>query len=95
MSISAFTEDNSTEQGIVHFSQLVDTMPNVTYSAIAQMPGVFIRGVGLDALASGADPRVAMYTDDIYNSRVAGAFGTFYDLERVEILRGPQGTFQC
>jgi iron complex outermembrane receptor protein len=92
MSISAVTGDTLNEQGIVNFSQLVDTMPNVTYSAIAQIPRIFIRGVGLDALAPGADPRVAIYTDEVYNARVAGAFGTFFDLERVEVLRGPQGT---
>ena len=68
MSISAVTGDTLNEQGIVNFSQLVDTMPNVTYSAIAQIPRIFIRGVGLDALAPGADPRVAIYTDEVYNA---------------------------
>ena len=92
LAISAISGESLSEKNITDFSRLTDSMPNVNFSSIAQVPRIFIRGVGLDALAPGADPRVAVYTDEVYNARVAGSFGTFYDLERIEILRGPQGT---
>ena len=92
LAISAVSGDTLRSQNVVNFSQIVESLANVNFSSIAQVPRIFIRGVGLDALAPGADPRVAVYTDEVYNARVAGAFSSFYDLERIEVLRGPQGT---
>ncbi len=52
---------------------------------------LFIRGIGLTSFASGADPSSAFYVDGVYIARPAAQLGSFYDVDRVEVLRGPQG----
>jgi len=53
---------------------------------------VFMRGVGTDESLFTADPSVAIYIDDQYIARMTGALFDMFDLQRVEVLRGPQGT---
>ena len=53
---------------------------------------IYIRGIGQpDALAT-FDPAVGVYVDDVYISRIRGALFDVYDVEQIEVLRGPQGT---
>ncbi|PIL40967.1 TonB-dependent receptor [Massilia psychrophila] len=52
----------------------------------------FIRGIGQQDPVAGYEPGVGIYLDDVYMARPQGALTDIYDLERVEILRGPQGT---
>ena len=51
-----------------------------------------MRGVGTDESLFTADPSVAIYIDDVYIPRQTGAMFDLFDVERIEILRGPQGT---
>ena len=53
---------------------------------------IFMRGVGTDESLFSADPSVAIYIDDVYIPRVTGALFDMFDITRVEVLRGPQGT---
>lgn len=52
---------------------------------------VFIRGIGLSSFASGADSSVAFYADGVYVGRPAAQLSSFFDIGRIEVLRGPQG----
>ena len=53
---------------------------------------IFIRGIGQPDALQTFDPGVGMYVDDVYYSRIQGALISLFDVERVEVLRGPQGT---
>lgn len=53
---------------------------------------VFMRGVGQDDSIFTADPGIALYINDVYIPRANGALLSLYDVERIEVLRGPQGT---
>jgi outer membrane receptor protein involved in Fe transport len=77
------------------FEELTQTMPAVHISAGADQNGsnsFFIRGIG-----SGSDPSfdqsVAVFTDDIYKGRSRMSEAAFLDLDRIEVLKGPQTTF--
>lgn len=96
IAVSAFRgEALLLEQGAQDIGGLQGQVPNLN---IVQGRGsnssanIFIRGIGQpDALAT-FDPGVGVYVDDVYISRIRGALFDVYDLGRIEVLRGPQGT---
>ena len=70
-------------------------MPNLNLvqgRGSATSANVYIRGIGQPDALQTFDPAVGIYLDDIFISRIQGALFNLYDIERVEVLRGPQGT---
>ena len=66
--------------------------PAVTFSQNTGWAQLTIRGIGTNLLIAGSDPSSAIYLDGVYLARPAMAFVRFLDLDRIEVLRGPQGT---
>jgi iron complex outermembrane receptor protein len=66
--------------------------PSVTLSQNTGWGQLTIRGIGTNLLIAGSDPSSAMYLDGVYLARPAMVFTRFLDLDRIEVLRGPQGT---
>ncbi len=66
--------------------------PSVTFSQNTGWGQLTIRGIGANVLFAGSDPSSAMYLDGVYLARPAMVFERFLDLDRIEVLRGPQGT---
>lgn len=91
--VSAFSEEGLEALQASTIGDIQAAVPNLTiHVGDAQNAVVYIRGVGqVDSLAF-ADPGVGIYLDDVYLGRAQGAFLDVYDVERVEVLRGPQGT---
>lgn len=87
--VSAFNEDSMAQMNIDGSQDLVQYSP----SLIITSNKISIRGVGRPNNALGSDPGVGIYTDGVYNTE-NGIFDycNFCDIERVEVLRGPQGT---
>jgi iron complex outermembrane receptor protein len=71
---------------------LAGLAPSLTFSQNTGFAQITIRGIGTTAIFAGADPSSAMYVDGVYLGRPAMMLGNFLDVERVEVLRGPQGT---
>lgn len=88
--LSAQTLENLQASDI---GDLQGAVPNLTlHEGDASNAVVYVRGVGqVDSLAF-ADPGVGVYLDDVYLGRAQGAFLSVYDVDRIEVLRGPQGT---
>ena len=80
---------NSDVRGIESLGKLV---PSLVVPGGSQGNLIFIRGVGNFSFTPNSDPAAAYIYDGIYVGRSSSSFGTFYDLERVEVLKGPQGT---
>ena len=95
ISITAFTEDALANLGIIDIAELGQYTPNVNFGNVAgdqAQFAAFIRGVGSAEPSLVNDPKVGTYVDGIYISKVAGGLFDLVAAERVEILRGPQGT---
>ncbi len=74
---------------------LQGAVPNVNLAqgrGSSNSTNIFIRGVGQPDALQTFDPAVGVYVDDVYYSRIRGTQFDLFDLERVEVLRGPQGT---
>ena len=68
-------------------------VPNLTlYQGDASNAVVYVRGIGQRDSLAFADPGVGIYLDQVYLGRAQGAFLDIFDIERIEVLRGPQGT---
>ena len=90
MSISAFDTSLIEDLGMQNANDLMDQLPATTRDEY----DVRIRGVGRNFRALGGDPGVSTYYNGIYSPDFGIAAGESYlfDLERIEVLRGPQGT---
>ena len=81
--------------GIPDITALSDFTPNTTLKtsrATNTTLTAFIRGIGQQDPVAGYEQGVGIYLDDVYLARPQGALSDIYDLERIEVLRGPQGT---
>jgi iron complex outermembrane receptor protein len=98
IAITAFTAATIAKTGVTNLADLAEKAPNVTFKFTAPISGasnaatVFIRGIGQSDFALTTDPGVGTYVDGVYLSRSVGGVLDVLDLERVEVLRGPQGT---
>lgn len=90
--ISAVAGEDLTKRNINSILDVSGLAPNVTVGTNFGMAYIYIRGVGFDNVFNGAEASVAMHIDGAYIGKGEGQLGEFLDLERVEILRGPQGT---
>ena len=95
VSISAFDEDAMKRQGIAGASDLHFHVPGFFYTeggGNSPITQIAIRGVGNENVTNGGDPGVAYHFDGVYLSRPTAAAAQLFDAERIEVLRGPQGT---
>ncbi len=93
--VSAFSGAAIEQAGIQDITGIADLVPNTTLKtsrATNSTLTAFIRGVGQQDPVPGYEQGVGIYLDDIYLARPQGALQDIYDLDRIEILRGPQGT---
>jgi len=95
VAVTAFTADALDQLNVEDLSDLDAQVPNLTiYAARGSSSTItaYIRGVGQSDPLWGVDPGVGIYMDDVYIARPQGALLDVFDVERVEVLRGPQGT---
>ena len=93
--VTAFSGAAIDKAGIRDLSGIADLIPNTTLKfsrATNSTLTAFIRGVGQQDPVAGYEQGVGIYLDDVYMARPQGALSDIYDLERIEVLRGPQGT---
>ena len=98
IAVSAFTGANLEARGIEKLNGIMQITPNVSFYTHASNGGsnnnatLFIRGVGQSDFVPTTDPGVGIYVDGVYLARSQGAILDLIDVERIEVLRGPQGT---
>jgi iron complex outermembrane receptor protein len=94
IALTAFDTEDLQLRGIADLTDLQWNTPNLVISPNSQSPVTYayIRGVGSDQLVAGFDPGVAYHFDGIYVGQPSSMPGDLWDMERVEVLRGPQGT---
>jgi len=92
MAISAVSHEEIERLGARTLVDSNTLAPSVTVSQNTGFGQLTIRGIGANVLFAGSDPSSALYLDGVYLARPGMAFVQFLDLERIEVLRGPQGT---
>jgi iron complex outermembrane receptor protein len=94
LAISAFDEQTLVENHVTNIFDLRGMAPSLQIRANGDhgVPLIFIRGQGTIDQTEAGDGGVAFYTDGVFSARAQGSTALMYDMERVEVLRGPQGT---
>lgn len=92
ISLAAFSEDALDAKGIDDPKDLAQFTPGMYYGQTVNFAIIYIRGVGSDAFLPDSDPSVATYIDGIYYPFANGQSQNFGAVERIEVLKGPQGT---
>ena len=95
IAISAFSSDQLAAQGISSTLALANYVPNLfamNNTGLGSANAYYLRGLGNTETIATFDPPVGTYVDDIYISRQNANNLSLFDVERVEVLRGPQGT---
>ena len=93
LSVAAIGGDTLEKAGIDEFSEIASRVPGFTFNPDnVSEPNIFLRGIGTDIESAASNPAIGFFLNDVYLSRAQGTAIELFDLERVEIVRGPQGT---
>lgn len=93
IALSAFTDDKVRGLGIESIENVAPRVPSVYFGSFgAARPQLYIRGIGTRSFDPGSESSVGVFADEVYLGRSTGSFGALKDIERIEVLRGPQGT---
>jgi iron complex outermembrane receptor protein len=93
VTVTAFGAAQIEESHIVGVQDIVTRTPGLSFDAFpASEPRLFIRGIGSSDRGSGGDPSAAVFLDEIYLGRPSAIAFDVFDIERIEVLKGPQGT---
>lgn len=95
VAVSVFDSESMRVNSITGLEDIAQRTPSFVWSETgAANPHLFIRGIGTEGPSTyaGGDPSVVVMVDGVYIGRISGANTDLFDLERVEVLRGPQGT---
>ncbi|MGZ2412706.1 iron complex outermembrane recepter protein [Sphingomonas sp. F9_3S_D5_B_2] len=95
VAVTAYSGEQLDRQGALDITDVADTTPNVTLEVSRGTNSTltpFIRGIGQQDPVAGFEQGVGLYLDDVYLNRPQAAVLDIYDVQRIEVLRGPQGT---
>lgn len=92
LSVSAVSAETLAETNTTNIEALQNLVPSISFGNDFNFAKLFIRGIGLSSSLPGVDPSVALHVDGAVVSLAQAQLGSMFDLERVEVLRGPQGT---
>lgn len=95
-SVSAFSAEEIERRFARDMRDIVDVSPNLIIDDTSQGPGgvaaVALRGIGVSEVESSFDPAVGVVIDGVFLGKASGSIAKMIDIERIEVLRGPQGT---
>jgi iron complex outermembrane receptor protein len=93
VALTALTAADLEKRGVANAADLTNVVPNVQIgTADGGNTNITIRGIGSNNTTEGGDPAAAFHLDGVYLARPDEARTAFFDVARVEVLRGPQGT---
>lgn len=92
LSITAVGNEQLANANITGIESLQTLVPSISFGNDFNFAKLFVRGIGLSSSLPGVDPSVALHVDGAVVSLPQAQLGSMFDLERVEVLRGPQGT---
>src|SRR3970040_65180 len=98
IAISAVTAQAIEDRGLTNVAQISDFTPNVQmdgrspFSGSSSVLSPYVRGIGQNDFAFNLEPGVGVYVDGVYLARTIGANVDLLDIDRIEVLKGPQGT---
>lgn len=92
IAIDAYTGANLQSRGVEDLKRLASYSPGIQVADLSGYTQLYIRGIGSDTVFVGSDPSSTVNLDGVYLARPLALLGDFLDIERVEVLEGPQGT---
>ena len=92
VSVSAFTETRLANAGIKNVLDLNALTPSANTTVALGFVKPFLRGIGSTGNGAGIESAVSIYVDGVYIASTPGSYFTFNDIQRIEVLKGPQGT---
>ena len=92
LAVTALTANDIKTGQIDDIQKVQYLVPNVVLNTLGGTTNLYIRGIGTDINDSLAEPGVALYVDGVYQGVTGDQSAIYNDLERIEVLRGPQGT---
>ncbi len=98
ISVSAFTGEGLEYRGVTNIGEIAGFTPNLnfqnnpSFGGASNTASIYVRGIGQKEFLPTVEPGVGLYVDGVYIARSVGAILDLVEIERVEVLRGPQGT---